>query len=172
MAEEKKVEAEVVEASTEEKKPAKKTAAKKTTTKKTATKKTAAKKSKKVEAEVKEEEVRVARQAILKDYTILKHMIVTEATQKLRDTDNALVFAVDKKANKLEIKAAVQAIFNAKVASVNTMNVPQKTRRVGRFSGKLPAYKKAIVRFDSSFDLGKIANEVANEERAANEEAK
>ncbi len=165
MAEEKKVEAEVVEASTEEKKTVKKTAAKKTTTKKTA-----AKKSKK--AEVKEEEVRVARQAILKDYTILKHMIVTEATQKLRDTDNALVFAVDKKANKLEIKAAVQAIFNAKVASVNTMNVPQKTRRVGRFSGKLPAYKKAIVRFDSSFDLGKIANEIANEERAANEEAK
>lgn len=169
MAEEKKVEAEVVEASTE-KKPAKKTAAKKTTTKKTATKKASTKKAAK--EEVKEEEVRIARLPILKDFTVIKHMIITEATQKLRDTDNALVFAVDKKATKLEIKAAVAAIFNAKVASVNTMNVPQKTRRVGRFSGKLPAYKKAIVRFDSSFDLGKVANEIANEERAANEEAK
>ena len=82
-----------------------------------------------------------------------------------------MVFAVAKKATKLEIKAAIQAIFNAKVKSVNTRNVLPKTRRVGRYSGKLPAYKRAIVRFDSSFDLGKITAAVANEERAANEEA-
>ena len=108
----------------------------------------------------------VTRPAIIKDFSIIKHIIVTEETQ------NAMVFAVDKKATKLEIKAAVQAIFSAKVKSVNTMNIPSKTRRVGRYSGKLPQYKKAIVRFDSSFDLGKIAAQVANEERSANEEAK
>ncbi len=114
----------------------------------------------------------VTRPAIIKDFSIIKHIIVTEETQKLQSTENTMVFAVDKKATKLEIKAAVQAIFSAKVKSVNTMNIPSKTRRVGRYSGKLPQYKKAIVRFDSSFDLGKIAAQVANEERSANEEAK
>jgi large subunit ribosomal protein L23 len=78
-----------------------------------------------------------------------------------------MVFAVDKKATKDEIKAAVQAIFSAKVKSVNTMNVQPKTRRVGRFAGTLPTYKKAIVRFDSAFDLGKITAAVASEERKA-----
>ncbi len=157
MAEEKKLEAEAIEASAE--KPAKKTS----------------KKAKKAveEAPVAEEKVEyVTRPAIIKDFSIIKYVIVSEETQKLQNTDNAMVFAVDKKATKLEIKAAIQAIFNAKVKSVNTMNPLAKTRRVGRYSGKLPAYKKAIVRFDSSYDLGKIASQVANEERANNEEAK
>lgn len=114
----------------------------------------------------------VTRLPIIKDYSIVKYLIISEETQKLQVTDNAMVFAVDKKATKLEIKAAIQAIFNAKVKSVNTMNPLAKTRRVGRFEGKLPSYKKAIVRFDSSYDLGKIASQVANEERAANEETK
>lgn len=104
------------------------------------------------------------RPAILKDFHILKHLIVTEQSQTLRDKENALVFAVDPKADKLEIKNAVQAVFGAKVQSVNTINVRRKPKRVGRYSGFLPAYKKAIVRFDSSFDLGKIQEAVATEE--------
>jgi large subunit ribosomal protein L23 len=162
MAEEKKLEAEAVETPAEETKPAKKAAAKKAPAKKAAAKKTA-KKEEAVEY--------VTRPAIIKDFSIVKYVIVTEETQKLQATDNAMVFAVAKKATKLEIKAAIQAIFNAKIKSVNTRNVLPKTRRVGRYSGKLPAYKRAIVRFDSSFDLGKITAAVANEERAANEEA-
>ena len=156
MAEEKKVE--TVE---EAEKPVKKAAAKKTTKKA----------EKKAEPVVEETVEYVTRPAIIKDFSIIKHLIVTEATQKLQNEENAMVFAVDKKATKLEIKAAIQAIFNAKVKSVNTRNVLPKTRRVGRYSGKLPAYKKAVVRFDSSFDLGKITSQVANEERAANEDA-
>ncbi len=162
MAEEKKLEAEAVETPAEETKPAKKAAAKKAPAKKAAAKKTT-KKEEAVEY--------ITRPAIIKDFSIVKYVIVTEETQKLQATDNAMVFAVAKKATKLEIKAAIQAIFNAKVKSVNTRNVLPKTRRVGRYSGKLPAYKRAIVRFDSSFDLGKITAAVANEERAANEEA-
>lgn len=110
------------------------------------------------------------RPAIIKDFEILKHLIVTEETQALRDKENALVFAVDKKADKLEIKNAVQAIFGAKVKSVNTINIRRKPRRVGRYSGYLPGYKKAIVRFDSSFDLGKIQEAVATEEMKATPE--
>ena len=110
------------------------------------------------------------RPALLKDFSILKHIIGTEETQKLRVNENALVFAVEKTATKTEIKAAVQAIFSAKVKSVNTIRVTGKTRRVGRYVGKLPDYKKAIVRFDSSFDLSKIQDAVASEEMKSNEE--
>ena len=173
MAEEKKV-AETEEVKAEEKpveeKPVKK-AAKKTASKKTIKKAAVAKEEKPTE-KAEEQVAYVTRPAIIKDFSILKYVIVTEETQRLQQSDNAMVFAVDKKASKSEIKAAVQAIFNAKVKSVNTMNVLPKTRRVGRYEGKLPTYKKAIVRFDSSFDLGKITAQVANEERAANEEAK
>lgn len=111
------------------------------------------------------------RPALLKDFSILKHIISTEETQKLRVNENALVFAVEKTATKTEIKAAVQAIFSAKVKSVNTIRVTGKTRRVGRYVGKLPDYKKTIVRFDSSFDLSKIQDAVASEEMKSNEEA-
>lgn len=125
-----------------------------------------AEEKKAVEAEV---PAFATRPAIVKDYFIIKHRIVTEETQRLQAEENALVFAVDKKATKLEIKAAIQAIFSAKVKSVNTRNIQRKIRRVGRYEGFLPQYKKAIVRFDSSFDLGKITAAVANEEQQANE---
>ena len=125
-----------------------------------------AEEKKAVEAEV---PAFTTRPAIVKDYSIIKHRIVTEETQRLQAEENALVFAVDKKATKLEIKAAIQAIFSAKVKSVNTRNVQRKIRRIGRYEGFLPQYKKAIVRFDSSFDLGKITAAVANEEQQANE---
>jgi large subunit ribosomal protein L23 len=140
-------------------------------TKKPAAKKAAAKKAaaKKEEVEVKEYETRPA---LIKDFSIIKYVIVTEETQKLEQKNNTMVFAVDKKASKPEIKAAIQAIFRAKVESVNTINVPVKTRRVGRFEGKLPQYKKAFVKFDSSYDLGKITAAVASEERQANDEEK
>lgn len=110
------------------------------------------------------------RPALIKDFDLLKYMIITEETQSLQQHENAMVFAVDKKASKLEIKRAVQAIFGAKVKSVNTINVTGKKKRVGRYEGKLPDYKKAIVRFDSSFDLGKIQAAVAAEDRQANKE--
>ncbi|HIU70922.1 MAG TPA: 50S ribosomal protein L23 [Candidatus Enterosoma merdigallinarum] len=134
------------------------------------TRKKAVKKEEKVEETAPVTPEFLFRPAILKDFEILKHLIVTEETQLLRDKENALVFAVDKKANKTEIKNAVQAIFGAKVKAVNTINIRRKPKRVGRYSGFLPGYKKAIVRFDSSFDLGKIQEAVATEEMKATPE--
>jgi len=55
------------------------------------------------------------------------------------------VFVVDKKANKTEIKNAVEAVFGVKVAKVNTINMRGKMKRMGRFEGKRPDWKKAIV---------------------------
>ncbi len=105
------------------------------------------------------------RPATVKDYDIIRHVILTEESQRLQSEENAMVFAVDRRANKTEIKNAVQAIFSAKVKSVNVINVRSKKKRIGRYTGSVPAYKKAIVRFDSSFDLGKIQDAVANSER-------
>ncbi len=54
-------------------------------------------------------------------------------------------FQVAKDANKIEIKQAVEALFNVEVVKVNTLNCRGKDKRVGRFVGKTPAYKKAVV---------------------------
>ena len=55
------------------------------------------------------------------------------------------VFAVDKRANKTQIKFAVEEIFGVKVDKVNTANCRGKLKRMGRYEGYTPAYKKAIV---------------------------
>jgi large subunit ribosomal protein L23 len=55
-------------------------------------------------------------------------------------------FAVDLRANKVEIRKAVEAIWNVKVERVNTMRVHGKTRRMGRTAGRRPDWKKAMVK--------------------------
>lgn len=61
-------------------------------------------------------------------------------------------FKVDKNANKVEIKLAVEKIFGVKVASVNTMNVPGHQRTYGRFTGHTSEWKKAIVTLKADSD--------------------
>jgi len=61
------------------------------------------------------------------------------------EQDRKYVFVVDKNSNKTEIKNAVEAIFGVKVARVNTINMRGKMKRMGRFEGKRPDWKKAIV---------------------------
>lgn len=76
---------------------------------------------------------------------ILSH-IVTERTTNLREANNEYVFKVDRSAGKHRIREAIQDVFNVKVDSVRTMTMPGKIKRMGRFAGKRPAWKKAIVR--------------------------
>jgi large subunit ribosomal protein L23 len=59
---------------------------------------------------------------------------------------NKYMFRVDKKANKTEIKKAVETLFKVKVIDVNTMTVPGKEKRVGRHIGRTSEWKKAIVK--------------------------
>lgn len=75
---------------------------------------------------------------------IIKRPLITERTSDLM-ADNKYTFAVDRKANKLEIKDAVEKLFDVKVEHVNTMNVKPKKKRVGRHEGYTSGYKKAIV---------------------------
>ncbi len=55
------------------------------------------------------------------------------------------MFDVDPRANKLDIKAAIEGLFEVKVQRVNTYNPPRKTRKLGRLSGYRPQVKRAIV---------------------------
>ncbi len=86
---------------------------------------------------------------------IIKGPIVTEKSAALSQNNNTVTFSVDVKANKTQIKQAVENIFKVKVESVNTVNVRPKDKRVGRYSGKTNKVKKAIVKLKegSSIEL-------------------
>jgi len=76
---------------------------------------------------------------------IIKRPIITEKTYQLME-ENKYTFEVDRKSNKLEVKLAVQEIFNVKVEKVNIINAKPKKKRVGRYTGLTRNKKKAIVK--------------------------
>jgi len=76
---------------------------------------------------------------------IIRRPVVTEKSTDLM-AEKKYVFEVDPKANKTEIKQAVEQIFGVKVEKVNTMNVRGKVKRFGRYSGRRRNWKKAIVK--------------------------
>jgi large subunit ribosomal protein L23 len=75
---------------------------------------------------------------------IIKKPIITEETTRMMG-DNKYCFMVDHRANKIQIKKAIEEIFNVKVTDVNTMRVLGKIKRMGRFEGRRLSWKKAIV---------------------------
>lgn len=77
-------------------------------------------------------------------HEVLIRPIVTERSTGLME-QNKYTFEVEKKANKIEIKHAVESIFKVTVTDVKTMNVAGKLKRQGRTTGYTPAWKKAIV---------------------------
>ena len=85
---------------------------------------------------------------------VIKAPIITEKSASMADK-NTVVFSVDPKANKTQIKQAVEKIFDVKVESVNTVNVKPKKRRVGKYTGTTSKVKKAIVKLreGSSIEL-------------------
>ena len=80
-------------------------------------------------------------------YDIIKRPIITEKSSGLVDKLQ-YSFEVDKKANKVEIKKAIEEIFNVNVVAIRTVNVHKKAKRMGRYEGFTTAYKKAIVRLE------------------------
>ncbi len=78
-------------------------------------------------------------------YQIIKEPLSTEKTTMQKSDLNKISFKVQKRANKVEIRRAVEAIFNVKVLNIRTINVKGKKRRVGRSVGKTSDWKKAIV---------------------------
>jgi large subunit ribosomal protein L23 len=81
----------------------------------------------------------------VKVHEIIRRPLVTEKSTIARELSNVVTLAVDPRANKQQIRAAVQELFDVTVVDVRTMRMPRKTRRVGRFVGRRPEWKKAIV---------------------------
>ena len=78
-------------------------------------------------------------------YEVLIGPMLTEKGTLMKETDNKILFRVARHANKIEIKKAVEEIFKVKVDRVRTINVRGKIKKMGKFEGKRPDWKKAIV---------------------------
>ena len=84
--------------------------------------------------------------ATLDVYHVIKRPLITEQGMHLVESENIYPFAVDPKANKVQIRDAIQRIFGVEVERVNTANRKGKTRRRGRRIGRTPNWKKAYVK--------------------------
>jgi large subunit ribosomal protein L23 len=78
-------------------------------------------------------------------HDVIRRPLVTEKSTIGREEFNLATFAVDPRANKHEIKRAIEELFDVKVIRVRTMRQPRKSRRVGMRIGKRAEWKKAIV---------------------------
>ncbi len=78
-------------------------------------------------------------------YDIIKRPVITEKSNKLKDKYNQFVFETSRNANRVQIKRAIEEIFNVKVIGVRTSLTKGKTTRRGRITGKKRDWKKAVV---------------------------
>ena len=76
----------------------------------------------------------------------VRQPLITEKTTLLREANGVYCFKADLRANKVEIARAVEKLFGVRVAEVRTARVRGKVKRMGRFAGKKPDWKKAWVR--------------------------
>jgi len=77
--------------------------------------------------------------------TIILAPVITEKTARQRELKNEVAFKVARNANKIEIRRAVEELFNVSVRTVRSISVTGKVKRLGRFEGKRAPWKKAIV---------------------------
>ena len=76
---------------------------------------------------------------------VILRPIMTEKSMRQKEEQNTVAFQVRPDANKVEIRTAVETVFNVKVSDVRTMNYEGKMKRMGRYQGRRPDWKKAIV---------------------------
>lgn len=86
-------------------------------------------------------------------YEVLQRPLITEKATVLQE-GSKYAFEVARGANKHQIKQAVELCFNVKVAKVNILTVPGKTRRIGRRQVTTPSWRKAIVTLKSGYKIG------------------
>ena len=76
---------------------------------------------------------------------IIKRPLITEKSTRQKEAGNQIAFVVDPRANKIEVRQAVEKLFKVKVEAVRTLNLKGKRKRMGRFFGWQSDWKKAIV---------------------------
>jgi len=91
-------------------------------------------------------------------HSVVKSHIATEKSHIMRDRQNCYVFEVDASANKIDVRRAIEELFNVKVKGVTTMNIRGKMKRLGRFVGKKPNWKKAIVTLAKGETITQLEN--------------
>jgi len=91
--------------------------------------------------------------AILDVYQVIKRPLITEQGMHLVETENIYPFAVAPKANKVQIREAIERIFGVEVEKVNTANRKGKSRRRGRRVGRTPNWKKAYVKLKEGHSI-------------------
>lgn len=79
-------------------------------------------------------------------HEIILRPVVTEKTLRMAERENAYTFKVARDANKVQIRQAIESLFTVRVEAVRTANFIGKYRRVGRYFGRTPNWKKAVVR--------------------------
>ena len=79
-------------------------------------------------------------------YSLIKRPLITEQGMHMVETQNAYPFAVDVRANKIQIRQAIEKLFKVEVESVRTAHRKGKKRRRGRRVGRTPNWKKAYVK--------------------------
>lgn len=84
---------------------------------------------------------------------IIVRPIVTEKMAVLQEEENKVAFEVERSANKIEIRKAIEDRFNVKVKKVATINMKGKLKRMGRFEGRRSQWKKAIVTLREGFKI-------------------
>ena len=87
------------------------------------------------------------------DYSVVVRPIITEQGMHFANVKGAYSFEVNKKANKCEIRNAVERIYGVKVQKVRTANHPGKRRRKGRNIGTTPTWKKAVVYLEPDYHI-------------------
>ncbi len=90
-------------------------------------------------------------------YNIIIRPVLTEKMTGLKAASNQYAFQVDLRANKIEIKKAIEDRFDVEVLSVRTMIMPGKMRRLGRYEGKTAKWKKAIVTLKEGDEIEYVA---------------
>jgi large subunit ribosomal protein L23 len=81
----------------------------------------------------------------MEHYHVIKRPLITEKGMRSNEAQNTVVFRVDPRANKVQVKKAVEALFQVKVLRVNTLNMQGKKKRVRFREGKKSDWKKAYV---------------------------
>lgn len=89
---------------------------------------------------------------------IILQYLTTEKSTVTKDTEKKFTFKVDRRANKDQIKKAVEELFKVDVDSVRTIVMPGKLKRLGRYEGKTPTWKKAIVKLQGDATITEFEN--------------
>lgn len=79
-------------------------------------------------------------------YDVIRRPVITEKATILKEDERTLCFEVHRRANATDVRRAVEKVFNVEVAAVRMVNVRGKLKRLGRYAGYRPDWKKAYVR--------------------------